>query len=96
MGGAKSSCLVKEKQRLMTTKKKIDLLIESPFLGLWRICGKETQKRFRRLNRKDSLIDRDLLLEEVLITYHNGLDNMVYMCEKERKHKKRFSLKIAR
>ena len=80
----------------MTTKRKIDVLIEDPYLGLWRVCGKQTQKRFRRLNRKDSFTSRDMLLEEVLTTYHNGLDNMIHMCDKERNNKKKLASRIAR
>ncbi len=72
----------------MKTRTVINTIIESPYLGFWRVCSKSEQKKYRKLNRKDSDVDRAALLHEVVTVYANGLDKMACMPEKEVRAKK--------
>lgn len=72
----------------MKPKRIINIIIESPYLGFWRVCGKDAQRKYRHLNRNDSDVDRDALLKEVVDVYFNGVDNMGIMPMVEKDAKK--------
>jgi len=70
-------------------KKRINLIIESPRLGFWRICGKEKQKHYRYLTRESSsgTVDYQILLDEIVSVYEKTVDDMPNMSKDERKVK---------
>ena len=72
----------------ISLKRRINLLLESPHIAYWRICGKESQREFRALNRSDGDVDREALLKQIVDNYNKCLDAMPNMTRAERRSKK--------
>ena len=68
-------------------KKRISLILKSPKLGYWRICGKTFQKEYVGLLKSCEDSKLNDLLTVVVITYENCINNMEVMTDKERKVK---------
>lgn len=68
-------------------KRRINMILRSKRLGYWRIVGKDTQNYYIRLLKSVPAEDRKHVLTIVVVSYENCINNMKFMCDKERKTK---------
>ena len=68
-------------------KRRIALLLKSPRVALWRICGKDVQKYFLYAYRKQE-VNLKKTIEDIVGLYERDIvEKMVFMSNKERRAK---------
>lgn len=75
----------------------INNIVSSKYIGFYRLCGKDLQKKYRKANASYNNPNREELLNEIIEVYYKTLENkQPKMDDRELNYKKKLIMRYAK